>query len=125
MQRDLMGLNVISQNIANVTTPGYKKQITPAFQAQLDVALRGTTTPMNASAPKIDMAPGPLRPTGNSNDVAVEGDGFFEIVTPSGPAFTRQGALHLDIDGVLVGSQGMPMAGAGGEIGRASCRERV
>lgn len=113
MQRDMLGLNVISQNIANVTTPGYKKQIAPAFKAQLDNLMQAAL-PASAGEPTLDMAPGPMRPTGNANDIALEGEGFFEIVTPTGPALTRQGALHLDIDGVLVGAQGLPVASVSG-----------
>jgi flagellar basal-body rod protein FlgF len=114
MQRDLMDLNVISQNIANVTTPGYKKQMIPAFQAQLNAAARVMNGPANTAERTVDMTPGALRSTGNGNDVVLEGDGFFEVVTPSGPAFTRQGALRLNVDGVLVGSQDMPIADTSG-----------
>jgi flagellar basal-body rod protein FlgF len=114
MQKDLAGLNVISQNIANITTPGYKKQISPVFHSQVNAALQGLAAPSYAGQPAIDMAPGPLRPTGNSNDVALEGDGFFELVTPSGPAYTRQGALHVNVDGVLAATQGLPVASLSG-----------
>jgi flagellar basal-body rod protein FlgF len=114
MQRDMTGLNIISQNIANVTTPGYKKQIAPAFEAQINAALRGAAAAADHGAPSLDMAAGPLRPTGNNHDMAIDGDGFFELVTPAGPAYTRQGALHVNIDGVLAGAQGMPLAGAAG-----------
>jgi flagellar basal body rod protein FlgG len=48
--------------------------------------------------------------------VAIEGQSFFEVNTPSGPAYTRQGALKTDVQGRLVGAHGMPMMGEGGEI---------
>lgn len=115
MQDDIRRLNAISQNIANVTTTGYKKQIAATFAAQL-AGLNASEAVSRRGATTIDASPGPLRPTGNANDVAIEGDGFFELVTPQGPAYTRQGTLHTNIDGLLVGAQGLPVAGAAGPI---------
>lgn len=114
MQNDLARLSTISQNIANVTTPGYKKQIASVFATHLDnvSAVRGE----QRAPSSIDTASGPLRPSTNPNDVAIEGDGFFELVTPQGPAFTRRGSLHVDADGVLVGAQGFPVSGGGGAV---------
>lgn len=114
MQGDLSRLATVSQNIANVTTPGYKKQIAAVFATHIDNA--GNASVEQRARPTIDTAAGPLRPSNSPNDVAIEDDGFFELITPQGPAFTRQGSLRVNAEGVLVGSQGLPVSGAGGPI---------
>lgn len=113
MQRDLTRMNVISQNIANVTTPGFKKIIPSVFSGQM-AAMNSAAPSANNEMPTLDMTQGTLRPTGNSSDIVMEGGGFLEVVTPTGPAYTRQGALHINVDGVLVGTQDMPVAGQSG-----------
>lgn len=124
MQNDQTRMETISNNIANVTTPGYKKQIAAnaAFQLQLEGAaganlgLRGAVPGSPATLMSIDPGAGALRPTGSKQDVAIDGNSFFELTTANGPAYTRQGSLHVDIAGRLVGAQGLPVQGEGGEI---------
>lgn len=123
MQNDQLRLESISQNIANVLTPGYKKQtvMTSAFDVQMSAAVAGrdarlAVTPGAPARLSIDPVGGALRPTGNAQDVAIEGESFFEVNTPGGPAYTRQGALRADLQGRLVGGHGMPVMGEGGEI---------
>ncbi|HZV64527.1 MAG TPA: flagellar hook-basal body protein [Telluria sp.] len=115
MRGDLARLDSISHNVANVLTPGFKRQIAMpgAFDAQVAAAATGAT---GQARKLIDPSAGPLRYTGVPTDVAIEGDGFFELATPNGPAYTRQGSFNLDAQGRLVGSQGMPVMGEGGEI---------
>jgi flagellar basal-body rod protein FlgF len=123
MLDDQRRIEAISHNIANVLTPGYKRQVTlsPAFQVQLARGMAAEATlrmsaPQAAGSATIDPVAGPLRPTGNSSDVVIEGDSFFELMTPAGPAYTRQGGLRVDVSGQLVGSQGLPIMGSGGPI---------
>lgn len=115
MQHDLQRMNTISQNLANVTTPGFKKQIavSAGFDAQLSAARSGDTPSASIT---IDPSAGSMRPSSNPVDIAIEGDSFFELATPDGVVYTRQGALRVDVKGVLVGSQGMPLQGTGGAI---------
>jgi len=130
MQDDLLRLDTISQNIANVLTPGYKKQVVleSAFQVQMQAASAGahgtqvlaSVTPRPLSGSRIDPAAGLLLYTGAPQDVVVEGNGFFEVATPNGVAYTRQGSLHVDVQGRLVGTQNLPIMGAGGEISLAN-----
>jgi len=49
--------------------------------------------------------------TGNPLDLAISGDGYFEVSTPSGPAYTRKGNFRLDERGRLVTEQGHPLQG--------------
>lgn len=122
MQQDILRLESISQNMANVLTPAYKKQIllTPTFSQQVDGGMAGNAayaaSPAPADSLRIDATAGTLRYTARAQDVAIQGDGFFEISTPAGPQYTRQGSLHVDIGGHLVGDQGLPLMGTGGEL---------
>lgn len=113
MQHDLQRMEIISQNMANVLTPGYKKQVLSGFSFAQQVELG-----LSQAAPtlSIDAAPGTLRYTGNPQDVAIDGPEFFELAGSDGPVYTRQGGLHTDVRGRLVGGQGMPVMGYGGEI---------
>lgn len=119
MQDDLMRMNGISQNLANVMTTGYKRVI-PFSQHVEDAASRsGAALPaMNlaTSHTSIDPSAGALRYTGNALDVAIEGDSYFEVMTEGGVAYTRQGTLHIDARGRLVTAQGHPLMGIGGEL---------
>ena len=112
MQRDLLKMQGISQNVANVLTPGYKRQIVvqSGFSTQVDRAI--ATQAVHA----IDVRPGTLRFTGIQTDVAIEGDAYFEVATPDGTRFTRQGALRVDSSGRLVGSHNFPILGVSGEL---------
>ncbi|SFV16674.1 flagellar hook-basal body protein [Pseudoduganella namucuonensis] len=119
MQRDLQKMEGISQNVANVLTPGYKRQIftAQAFVQQVDQGLR--LAEAAAGLKSIDASQGTLRQTGNPQDVAIEGDGYLEVATPDGPRYTRQGALRVDNAGRLVGAGNLPVMGLGGEIALA------
>jgi flagellar basal-body rod protein FlgG len=64
----------------------------------------------------IDYAPGTVSQTGNNLDLAIDGDGFFVVSTPGGPAYTRQGNFRLSSDGTLVTADGYPVMGQGGAI---------
>jgi len=121
MQDDLKRMDSISQNIANVLTPGYKKQavVVSPFNVQLvQAGAEARLAGVPGAAPRLalDAGAGTLRPSASAQDVAIEGESFFEVATPAGPAYTRQGALRADVQGRLVGSQGLPLQGEGGDI---------
>jgi len=124
MQQDAARLQGIAQNLGNALTPGYKKQLSvgAGFAAQFSAA-GAASAPAQASqalgAPMrvvLDASSGTLRGTGNGSDVAIDGDGFFELSTPSGPLYTRRGALRLDAAGRLVGPQERPVMGSSGTV---------
>jgi flagellar basal body rod protein FlgG len=123
MQGDLARMESISHNTANALTPGFKRQIplTAGFSAQLNVAqnarhLQLQTQADNGVKISIDPAAGAMRPSANPQDVTIEGLSFFEIITPTGTAYTRQGSLRVDAQGRLVTGQDMPVMGQAGEI---------
>ena len=63
-----------------------------------------------------DFSPGPIRDTGRSLDIALDGDGFIAVQTPRGERYTRQGSLTMDNAGQLVTQSGQLVIGDGGPI---------
>lgn len=123
MQGDLARMESISQNSANALTPGFKRQIpvTSGFSVEMVSAQNGRHLHLRSQEASplrltLDPSSGPLRPTGNPQDVAIEGPGFFEISSPDGRGFTKLGNLRADAQGRLVTGQGLPVMGSGGEL---------
>lgn len=125
MQGDMARLEQIGMNLANVLTPGYKRGIAvqaaqgASFATYLSNAAGTTQSPAAAAAPvqlASDLRSGTLKSTGHSLDVALAGKGYFEVITQTGPAYTRQGNFRLDGSGRLVTAHGHPVMGTAGEI---------
>lgn len=93
---------VVANNLANVSTDGYKAQ--RVFASLLD----GIRPVANTSS---DLSTGTLKQTGNAMDVAIEGDGFFIVTTPAGERYTRGGTLRIDEKHRLVDIEGRPLLG--------------
>lgn len=120
-----MRLEVLSNNIANINTVGYKAE-KPVFRVDDGVGAVPPMPPADPSQPLspyappfsavIDFSQGAMQTTGNPLDVAINGDGFFSIQTPEGIQYTRQGSFTLNTEGVLVTQDGYPVMGEGGEI---------
>jgi len=111
MHADMARMERVGMNIANAQTAGYKREVTSttAFGTQFAAAA-------GALSVHTDQRPGTLRPTGHALDLALTGPGWFEVATPQGVAYTRQGNFRLDAQGRLVTQQGHPVMGQGGEI---------
>lgn len=121
-------LEILSNNLANITTAGFKRQTT-AFQiidspedvqqALADVSLGAAnpTTPLwQRMETRIDFSQGRLKKTGNPLDVALSGKGFFTVQTPDGVRYTRKGNFMLNADGELITPEGHGVIGEGGPI---------
>ncbi|HOQ63825.1 MAG TPA: flagellar basal-body rod protein FlgF [Clostridia bacterium] len=116
-------LDIISNNLANVNTPGFKKD-KMLFESMLNSNAYGPTVPNGSTADPIlqkdsvyiDYSHGSVTQTGNVLDLAIDGDGFFIVNTPEGPAYTRQGNFRIAADGTLVTSDGHPVMGDGGPL---------
>jgi flagellar basal-body rod protein FlgG len=122
MQAQALNLDVISNNLANVNTSGFKKSRAD-FQDLLYENIRpsgvassvGTEVPTGiqlghgsrpAAVQKIFLQ-GDYQHTGNNLDLAIEGDGFFQILQPNGDvAYSRAGAFKVDSEGRIVTSDG-------------------
>ena len=118
-------IDVISNNIANVNTTAFKQDRTE-FQDLMYQSLNYTaaaTSAISNNPTGIDTGlgvrvagiqknfiQGSLKETGNSFDLAIQGDGFFQITTPAGEtAYSRNGAFKLDSEGSLVNGQGFKL----------------
>ncbi|QWV93616.1 flagellar basal-body rod protein FlgF [Geomonas oryzisoli] len=109
-------LDVISNNLANASTTGFKAdQI--QFESVLANVKNSTQGPVFSNDRySTDFSAGSLQRTDNALDVALEGDGFFVVNTPQGTAYTRQGSFHLSGNGRLVTADGYEVQGSGGAI---------
>ena len=118
-------LDVISHNLANVSTSGFKRS-RAVFEDMVYQTVREpraqstqqTTLPSGlqigtgarAVATTRIHTQGNLSQTGNALDMAIQGDGFFQIQQPDGTtAYTRDGSFHRDAQGQIVTSNGMPL----------------
>lgn len=108
---------VTAQNLANVSTTGYKAQA-HAFRA-LPVVGDGAATRVFVvdSTPRSDLSFGGIKSTGRPMDVAVNGNGWIAVQDASGQeAYTRNGSLQVSSTGALVTSNGLQVLGDGGPI---------
>lgn len=104
----------ITNNLANASTPGFKRQA-GAFASVLHGYLAGETPGVEQHT-SLDLAQGTFSQTGNSLDLAIDGEGFFVVETPDGPMYTRCGTMQISATGRLVDSAGNGFAGDGGAI---------
>lgn len=122
MQAQSLNIDVISNNLANVNTSGFKRSRAD-FQDLLYETLRSSGSASSAtsqvpagiqlghgtrpaSVQKI-FSTGDFQHTQNELDLAIEGDGFFQILQPNGEAaYSRDGAFKLDSQGRIVNSDG-------------------
>ncbi len=121
MLNDVERLRIISHNLANVSTVGFKREfaVTRPFAELLaagnsTVAANVATTPIIAT--HTDRSAGALTHTGNPLDLAIEGDAYFVIDTGTQEAYTRQGTFRLNADGELVTVAGQPVLTNAGEV---------
>jgi flagellar basal-body rod protein FlgF len=108
---------VISNNLANVSTTGFRAEMA-AFRA---VPVRGdgasTRVPTLETTLGYDATPGPMQATGRNLDVAMVGSSWLAVQGLDGTeAYTRAGSLDLDAQGQLVTRTGLPVLGEGGPI---------
>lgn len=125
MEAQQLNIDIISNNLANVNTAGFKKSrgdfqdllyqtIVPAGSAssgstQVPTGIQVGMGVRAAAVQKI-FSQGEYQQTGNSLDIAVEGDGFIQVLQPNGEtAYTRAGALKLNSEGTIVTSDGYPI----------------
>lgn len=120
MNGDLSRLNAVAQNLANVSTTGFKRVLpntaANGFESTLQQIDGNPQRPMPAML--VDSRQGALSRTGSYLDLAIEGNAYFELAAESGEIrLSRGGAFALDSRGRLVSAQsGLPLQGDGGEI---------
>ena len=106
-------LNVISNNMANVSTAGFKSDrlISSNFRNEIisrignkeksPVAIGKMSDIRSAVSTVTDYSGGGYAVSGNPFDMALTGDGFFVVQTPEGEVYTRNGSFSLDEEGYL------------------------
>ncbi|MCV6614724.1 MAG: flagellar basal body rod protein FlgF [Cellvibrionaceae bacterium] len=114
-KNNMMAQTNHANNLANSNTQGFRADFT---QARSMGVYYGEGHPSRAYSlaenPATDLRPGAINYTGRELDVAMNGEGFFAIRAPDGTeAYTRDGALSVDINGILRNGQGHPVLGDG------------
>ncbi|MBD0315213.1 MAG: flagellar basal-body rod protein FlgF [Nitrospiraceae bacterium] len=130
-------MQVFANNMANINTAGFKEDeqsfqaLFPRTHIAIPVGSDATTVARHIGARpfgpaerafaaphalKTTFESGRVRLTGNPLDMAIQGRGFFEVKTPEGTRYTRNGMLSLDNQRRLVTNMGLPVMGTKGEI---------
>jgi flagellar basal-body rod protein FlgG len=118
-------LDVISNNLANVNTTGYKEEKAEFQDLIYQTTTLATTATSGSSASPVttqvglgskfsatttNFAQGSMLSTGNPLDLAISGNGFFKVQRPDGSdAYTRDGSFKIDSSGIVVTSDGYPL----------------
>jgi len=116
-------LDLVANNLANTSTPGYRGQhnIFRSFLATASGHLgSGLNQAVNdfgvSGGSQMDLTQGNLEHTGNDFDFAIQGPGFFKVQTANGPVYTRNGNFQVSAQGQLITAQGDPVMGEQGVI---------
>ena len=127
MSAQQMRVEVISNNLANMNTTGYNARRAEFSDLHYQQVARagtinasdGTVLPtgvqlglgVRPAAVTLHLEQGALEATQNDLDVAIDGNGYLEVTLPSGQsAFTREGGLKRNAEGLIVTSDGFPVA---------------
>ena len=128
-------LDVIANNLANAATVGYKKEgvTTQSFDEALTIKIKDQSEPLQerkignmSLGVKIgevytDYGTGSFRETGNPFDLAIDGDGFFQVAVTDRNGdthirYTRSGGFHMTSDGYIVDAQGNHLQSESGDL---------
>lgn len=106
-------LETIANNIANGSTPGFRAE-NVTFDSIIDRSSAGAVTYSSSGSTALSMTSGPVVQTGNSTDVAIQGDAFLGVAALSGTVYTRDGRMQLSPTGGLTTMNGLPVLDSGG-----------
>lgn len=114
MQSDMARLQTVSQNLANVATPGYKRlvDVRGPFGSLMDSAATA-----NTADTAMDLRTGTLKPTGRTLDIAVDSNAFVELRSERGElSYARGGSFRLDAAGRVVDGEGSVLQLVDGDL---------
>jgi flagellar basal-body rod protein FlgF len=107
-------MQVVANNIANISTTGFRREGV-MFEEFIQRTDDGPSLSMaHGDARVMDMSQAGLSKTGATFDLAIQGAGFFQIQTPTGPQLTRAGSFTPDATGALVNADGYGLLDEGG-----------
>lgn len=124
-------LDILNNNLANINTPGFKRQMLVTGERTFDQTLAATvnlgdpyaqldynqTPQVMTPTSYTDFSLGPIRATGNPLDAALSNPkDFFVVAGPDGPQYTRAGSFTLNQEGALVTMDGAEVQGDGGAL---------
>lgn len=107
-------MDVLANNLANLTTPGYRGEAMLFAEHLSRTDPREKISFVQDLSTVRDLGAGPLTHTGNTLDLAIRGEGYFTIETPDGARYSRAGGFTLDADGQVVTARGQALLGDGG-----------
>ena len=115
----LESLDMLANNIANSSSPGFKadREFYAVYLSAEAADSPGGTNPTTLPVVErqwTDFSQGSLMPTGNPLDLALNGQGFFVVQSANGPVFTRDGSLRLSLQGELTTQNGDKIQGQDG-----------
>lgn len=115
MLQDQLRLQSISQNVSNMQTPGYKRQLieTRGFDEQFHAQMESVSQQMQFSTQNVQ---GTFVQSHRPNELALAGDGFFEVQTDEGMFYTRRGDFHVNEHGELATVTGALLLGNSGAL---------
>lgn len=100
-------MDIIANNIANSSTDGFKHERMRFAEHLVDIGNNQTMAFVKDLGIIRDFTDGSLRTTGNPLDIALRGEGFFQVEGPDEILFSRSGRLRLDATGMLINADGM------------------
>lgn len=107
-------MELVAHNMANISTAGFRREGVVFAE---HVAQAGTAPSVSmalAKARLVDLTQGALVTTGGTYDLAITGEGFFQVATPDGPRLTRAGSFTPSPEGELMTPDGYRLLDAGG-----------
>ncbi|MDX1949858.1 MAG: flagellar hook-basal body complex protein [Rickettsiales bacterium] len=107
-------MEVLANNVANSDTSGFKSDL--AVYLNDNKVINGKANPVPKMIIQPDLSAGSFKSTGRPLDVAIQGDGYFQLETPAGTRFTKSGSFTINDQGQLSTQQGYILQGDAGAI---------
>jgi flagellar basal-body rod protein FlgF len=119
LQASMDSIDMLANNMANASTAGFKAD-REFYSTYLSSELDSNSEFAVGQSPVVqkewtDFSQGTLVTTGNPNDLALSGSGFFVVNGPNGPLYTRNGNFQLSPGGVLTSAEGYPVQSSSGK----------
>jgi flagellar basal-body rod protein FlgF len=107
-------MQVVANNIANISTSGFRREGVMFSEYIAKMGDGPSLSMAHANTRVVDLSQAGITQTGGTFDVAIQGDGFFQLITPNGPRLSRAGAFSPSAEGNLVNFDGHILADQGG-----------